>query len=101
MQLGKKLNMIDYIHMYNLYITPIDQSLWPTKTFEFQILTLLWKGKHVAICFVHKYNDTYCTLPPKLVMDLMHGLVLHNWNLEANGTIQIEGCELCGFSNSH
>jgi hypothetical protein len=46
-------------------------------------------------------NDTYCTLPPKLVMDLMHGLVLHNWNLEADETIKIEGCELCGFLDFH
>ncbi len=45
-------------------------------------------------------NDTCCALPPKLAMYLMHGLALRNWNLKNDGTSILEGCELCGPSNS-
>jgi hypothetical protein len=45
-------------------------------------------------------NDTCCALPPKLAMDLMHGLPLRNCDLEIYGTLVLEDCELCGPSSS-
>jgi hypothetical protein len=45
-------------------------------------------------------NNISCALPPKLAMDLMHGLALQNWNLENDGTLVLEGCERYGPSSS-